>query len=163
MSGLVEEIRVGDQAGIKWLNESCVSYEFSNFIPSGFYRTYKRGIGIAGGELLCRKALFSGCTVPVDGNFQQCDCRDGTWSWNSQRSTVGCEWHDYLFRNHCLCLMTTYYPFQANSTRFRKPLKDLMPVQVKLLPLPVPVVVSALLLYVFYRRIFCLYGLIEGY
>ena len=36
---LVEEIKVGDHAGIKWLNESCDHCEFCRPFPPGFYTT----------------------------------------------------------------------------------------------------------------------------
>jgi len=50
---LVNDIEIGDHAGIKWLNGSCLSCEFC----------------MEGDEPLCAKALLSGYTV--DGTFQQ--------------------------------------------------------------------------------------------
>ncbi|KAG0632560.1 chaperonin 10-like protein [Tuber brumale] len=50
---LVKEIKVGDHAGIKWINGSCGHCEFC----------------MAGDEPLCTKVLLSGYTV--DGSFQQ--------------------------------------------------------------------------------------------
>jgi propanol-preferring alcohol dehydrogenase len=50
---LVDEFEVGDHAGIKWLNGSCLSCEFCK----------------QSDEPLCPRALLSGYTV--DGTFQQ--------------------------------------------------------------------------------------------
>ncbi|KAF8469661.1 chaperonin 10-like protein [Kalaharituber pfeilii] len=50
---LVEDIRVGDVVGIKWINDTCLSCEFC----------------MNADEPLCAKALLSGYTV--DGTFQQ--------------------------------------------------------------------------------------------
>jgi len=50
---LVDDIQVGDHAGIKWLNSSCGQCEFC----------------MASDEPVCKKALLSGYTV--DGTFQQ--------------------------------------------------------------------------------------------
>ncbi|RHZ44480.1 zinc-dependent alcohol dehydrogenase [Aspergillus thermomutatus] len=50
---LATEIDIGDHAGIKWINGSCLSCEFCQNAD----------------EPLCPKALMSGCTV--DGTFQQ--------------------------------------------------------------------------------------------
>jgi len=50
---LVTDIEIGDHAGIKWLNGSCLSCPFC----------------IEGDESLCPQALLSGYTV--DGTFQQ--------------------------------------------------------------------------------------------
>ena len=36
---LVEEIKVGDHAGIKWLNGSCGHCDFCKFVLPGFYTT----------------------------------------------------------------------------------------------------------------------------
>jgi propanol-preferring alcohol dehydrogenase len=49
----VKEIEIGDYAGIKWLNGSCLMCDFC----------------MGGDEPLCQKALISGCMV--DGSFQQ--------------------------------------------------------------------------------------------
>ncbi|KAI4103190.1 MAG: hypothetical protein L6R37_003944 [Teloschistes peruensis] len=50
---LVKDVEIGDHAGIKWLNGSCLSCSFCQ----------------AGDEPLCPQALLSGYTV--DGTFQQ--------------------------------------------------------------------------------------------
>jgi alcohol dehydrogenase, propanol-preferring len=50
---LVSEVEIGDHAGIKWLNGSCLACSFCQ----------------QGDEPLCAKALLSGYTV--DGSFQQ--------------------------------------------------------------------------------------------
>lgn len=50
---LVTEVKVGDHAGVKWLNGSCLACEFCR----------------TSDEPLCPKALLSGYTV--DGTFQQ--------------------------------------------------------------------------------------------
>ncbi|KAL8636617.1 MAG: hypothetical protein Q9226_009234, partial [Calogaya cf. arnoldii] len=50
---LVTDVEIGDHAGIKWLNGSCLSCSFC----------------MQGDEPLCPKALLSGYTV--DGTFQQ--------------------------------------------------------------------------------------------
>lgn len=50
---LVTDVEIGDHAGIKWLNGSCLSCDFCQ----------------TGDEPLCAKALLSGYTV--DGTFQQ--------------------------------------------------------------------------------------------
>lgn len=50
---LVTEIDIGDHAGIRWINSSCLSCKFCEM----------------GNEPLCPKAQMSGCTV--DGTFQQ--------------------------------------------------------------------------------------------
>ncbi|KAI4197996.1 MAG: hypothetical protein LQ350_005583 [Teloschistes chrysophthalmus] len=50
---LVKDVEIGDHAGIKWLNGSCLSCSFCQ----------------AGDEPLCSQALLSGYTV--DGTFQQ--------------------------------------------------------------------------------------------
>lgn len=50
---LVHEFNIGDRAGVKWLNGSCLSCEFCE----------------TSNEPLCPKAQFSGYTV--DGTFQQ--------------------------------------------------------------------------------------------
>ncbi|KAL6719517.1 alcohol dehydrogenase [Lecanora helva] len=50
---LVQDVEVGDHAGIKWLNGSCLACDFCQ----------------TGDEPLCPKALLSGYTV--DGSFQQ--------------------------------------------------------------------------------------------
>lgn len=49
----VEDVKVGDHAGVKWLNGSCLACDFCQ----------------DGDEPLCAKALLSGYTV--DGTFQQ--------------------------------------------------------------------------------------------
>ena len=35
----VEDIKVGDHVGTKWLNESCGQCEFYKFVPLNFYTT----------------------------------------------------------------------------------------------------------------------------
>ncbi|KAF5128035.1 Alcohol dehydrogenase 1 [Metarhizium anisopliae] len=50
---LVEDVEIGDHAGIKWLNGSCLNCSYCNVAD----------------EPLCGKALLSGYTV--DGSFQQ--------------------------------------------------------------------------------------------
>lgn len=50
---LVEDVEIGDHAGVKWLNGSCLACDFCQ----------------TGDEPLCAKALLSGYTV--DGTFQQ--------------------------------------------------------------------------------------------
>lgn len=50
---LVTDVEIGDHAGVKWLNGSCLSCDFCQ----------------TGDEPLCGKALLSGYTV--DGTFQQ--------------------------------------------------------------------------------------------
>merc|ERR1739841_392336 len=51
--GLVQDIEVGDHAGVKWINGSCLVCDFCQ----------------QSDEPLCPKALLSGYTV--DGSFQQ--------------------------------------------------------------------------------------------
>lgn len=53
LGDLVEDIEIGDHAGIKWLNGSCLNCSYCNVAD----------------EPLCGKALLSGYTV--DGSFQQ--------------------------------------------------------------------------------------------
>jgi propanol-preferring alcohol dehydrogenase len=50
---LVKDVEIGDYAGVKWLNGSCLSCPYCNVSD----------------EPLCKKALLSGYTV--DGSFQQ--------------------------------------------------------------------------------------------
>jgi len=53
MGELVEDIEIGDHAGVKWINGSCLQCDFCQ----------------QSDEPLCAKALLSGYTV--DGSFQQ--------------------------------------------------------------------------------------------